>query len=193
LPMPAGVSNLAVASAPAVEMQEEDASFGAGGLGLRGIGSGGRSRSMSMPAPAAPPRLMKAEAKRASSGGDVTREERNGACDKKGVVARAVVVKSVPADLAADAALVAVVNTLLAAIDWTSTGAPTTRGQVVLRLHVYASGKVVVLDVVSGDAKLAAFLAAKLRAGLLGATPAARGDGAADGGALFVTIRVSAL
>ncbi len=76
LPMPAGVSNLAAASAPAVEMKDEDASFGAGGLGLRGVGSSGRARSLAMPAPAAPPAATRLAKAAPESGGHFSAKAR---------------------------------------------------------------------------------------------------------------------
>jgi Ca-activated chloride channel homolog len=193
LPMPAGVSNLAVASAPTAEEDEIQTlrapagSFGAGGFGLRGVGSSGRARSLAMPAPASPPvaqRMMKAEAKRAPSG-DVAPEE-GIAHDKKDVahvvVLRASVVSATPIGLATPERLRAAIEARLTTLAWPAT---TPTGLVTLRFKVDARGNVTSIERVTGDAHVAATLVARL-GGLKSTAKASGGLGN-----MIVTIRLA--
>ncbi|MGC4120950.1 MAG: VWA domain-containing protein [Myxococcales bacterium] len=172
LPLPEGVSNNAV-GAP---MQPSGAASGYGGLGLQGAGVGGggtggamaeskkMARSEAAPmavAPAAPPPpprpapAMKAEAsssRRKASKGDTMDEERS----SSGAVRLSIV------DLKATG--LGDTRALLAEIDKVLQGASDCTGTSVrLRLTVDKAGKVLKVEVVTGDAKLGACLQGKLR------------------------------
>ncbi|HEX4403651.1 MAG TPA: VIT and VWA domain-containing protein [Polyangia bacterium] len=192
LPMPAGVSNLAVASAPAVEMKAEEASFGAGGLGF-GLGNGngatGRARSLAMPAPASPPRAQRMRKVRAEDAptGDLVREE-GAARDEKdathAVVVRASVVSTTPLDLATPERLRAAIEARLATLVWPAT---TPTGLVTLRLEVDARGNVTSIERVSGDTNVSATL---IR-GLGGLKSDAKATKEHRAGTLLVTVRIA--
>ena len=165
LPMPEGVSNLAVAAnqpAPSTRM-----SFGAGAGMLR-------ERALSAPAPTAAhggfaprkaalddallesekaPAAPKAEAKKAKN-----EDRRDGT-----PALRAVVVSVTPTNLGSPERLKAAVEAKLRTLSF----GPTALGQIVLRLHVGADGKVTAVEVVSGDAALARTIRERL-VGLVG-------------------------
>jgi hypothetical protein len=96
----------------------------------------------------------------------------------------AAIVTSTPANLQSPELLLAALKTRLGAIKWDEAPrhAP---GQLVLRLTVDAAGKVVAVDVVSGDAALGAFLKAKLT----GMTSGAKASGKV--GTMSVALRVN--
>ena len=157
LPMPAGVSNLAVASPSG----DERMMYLPGSLG--GLGSGGHARAQRA-APSAPvARAADAEKTEAAKSKDDAgrRKEPRGA----------VIVTARAAALSSPALLRAAVEGRLAAIVWAE--APGAAGRLVLRLRVDGEGKVVAVEAVAGDARLAAFVRGKL----LGLTSGARALG----------------
>jgi hypothetical protein len=122
------------------------------------------SRHRGAPVPAAPPPAPTSAAPR--------REEAE-KDDGRAAHARltATIAASSAAGLASPELLLAAVKARLASVDWTrAAGRP---GQLGLRLTVDASGKVVAVYVVSGDAALAPVLKAKL----VGLTSAAKATG----------------
>jgi Ca-activated chloride channel family protein len=180
LPMPEGVSNLAVASAapasapaPAQPMMRMmgagSAGGGLGGLGARGYGTGQTGRSFAKKSKgadaasaldmlseqgvaAAPSRASEAPKERAAK---AERED-----DRKDAsTLRATVVSLTPTDVAAPQTLRAAIEARLATLTFTR-GTPA--GLVALRLSIDASGKVTGVDVLSGDAAVAAQLRARL-------------------------------
>ncbi|HTA20075.1 MAG TPA: VIT domain-containing protein [Polyangia bacterium] len=187
LPMPAGVSNLAVASAPAAEEDEiQTLRAPAGSFGAGGIGTGGRARSLSTPAPAAPPhaqRMMKMEGAKSAPRGDVAREEGAAHDDKdaaRAVVVHASVTSATPTGLAAAERLRAAIEARLTTLAWPAT---TPTGLVTLRFKVDGRGNVTTIERVTGDARVAATLVARL-GGLSSAAKATSGEGI-----LIVTLR----
>ncbi len=182
LPMPAGVSNLAVAPPAAEEkMMYREGSLGSFGA-LGGAGSGrsalGAKRAMAAAAPAAPepPPSAAPVSKPAADARAKARDEADSPADaakddglRHGRPRlRAFVVASSAADLSSPELLRAAVEAKLATIAWAE--APRGPGRLALRLRVDGSGKVVSIEVVSGDAALAAFVRGKL----LGLTSGAR-------------------
>jgi Ca-activated chloride channel homolog len=191
LPMPAGVSNLAVGSVAQAEAAEEQSSTGGGSLGmLRGIGSyghGAAAKPASAPAASAPvaaaaappPAPARAEpAKRAYKSMDAPLEGLSAKDDARKNDAQAargprfVVVTSGSSGLASPELLLAAVKARLAALK-TNEGPPRT-GQLVLRLTIDATGKVIAVDAVSGDKVLAAFVRSKLLGLVSGAKASSR-------------------
>jgi Ca-activated chloride channel family protein len=196
LPMPAGVSNLAVASSAVDEKTRAGSAFGAGGLGFS------RLKSLSAPAPAAappeaqakpeveaapaPPPSPPAHGARPAVAGKAARGDASARDDGRRQEARALratVVATTGTDLVSPERLRDAVEAKLAALTWPAGSAPA--GVVVVRLHVDAAGKVTALDLVSGDATLATLL----RARLVGLTSAAKATSAQA--ALVVTIRLA--
>ncbi|HVR02973.1 MAG TPA: VIT and VWA domain-containing protein [Polyangia bacterium] len=184
LPMPAGVSNLAVAPPSTEEkMMYREGSLGSfGALGSAGSGSSalGLKRTIataSAPAaPAPPPALAKKPAADAGAKALAESDSRADAAKDDGFRhgrprLRALVVASIAADLSSPELLRAAVEAKLATIAWAE--APRQAGRLVLRLRVDGAGKVVAVEIVSGDAALAAFL----RGELLGLTSGARAIG----------------
>jgi Ca-activated chloride channel family protein len=156
LPMPAGVPNTAV---------DESASKAAN----KGYGSGALGRAAPMAAPVAeappPPTFMdkrKAEKRPSKDDGDRDDAPRSPAAPALSLHGETA------AGLGDTAPLRAALEARLQAV---RQGCPARAGKVVLRLHVDATGKVVAVDAVSGDAAVAAYLRAKL-AGLTSATRA---------------------
>jgi Ca-activated chloride channel family protein len=204
LPMPQGVSNLAVAE-ESKALKSTASGFGRGAIGgLRGIGSGGGGMAMMAPAApaAAPPppsgssghlrmkREAQAEADEGALGSVATRskdDRRAAPADKpaQAKVAPAVIISNTSADLQAPELLLAAVKARLTAIKWDEAPRHATT-QLTLRLSVDVAGKVVAVDVVSGDAGLAAFVKAKLVGLTSGARPTAKV------GTLVLTVRVNA-
>jgi Ca-activated chloride channel family protein len=171
LPMPEGVSNLAVAPAaapaPARMMRMMGAAGGRlGALGSRGYGAGS-------PAPAATfaKKAKGADAEDVLSGlTDAPAQEHEAPKDrtvkaerdderKNAAAPRATIVSLTPTDVGAPQALRAAIEARLATLTF-APRVPT--GLVVLRLDIDASGKVTAVDVLSGDAGVAAQLRAKL-------------------------------
>ncbi|HVZ73632.1 MAG TPA: VIT domain-containing protein [Polyangia bacterium] len=196
LPMPEGISNLAVGQG-AVRMQ----SMGAMGM-LKGVGGGGLAGIAAAPASAPPPSglfsrsvgahasLAKRAAEPVAEADEATprdeakddraRAEKNEAARKPAAPRISVVAGPITA-LAAPEALVAAVKGRLAPFE-----ARCPAGTVVLELTVDASGKVTGVRIVSGDTPTATFLRAKL----VGVTSAARPTGSTATATL--TIRVGA-
>ncbi|HEV3030241.1 MAG TPA: VIT domain-containing protein [Polyangia bacterium] len=185
LPMPAGVSTLAVAPPSAEEkMMYREAPLGAfGSLGGAGAGRGALGIQRTMAAASAPaepePRLSAPPVKKpAADARAKARDEADSAADaSKGdgrrrdelPSLRAFVVANSHADLSSPELLRAAVEAKLATIAWAE--APRRAGRLVLRLRVDGAGKVVAVEVISGDAALATFVRGKL----LGLTSGARG------------------
>jgi Ca-activated chloride channel family protein len=186
LPMPQGVSNLAVAQE--TRALKSVSGYGMGMMGSLGTGSGGAGRGL-MGAPAAAPMRMKRmavedadEAAPKEAKVEKAKDDRR-AEPTKPVTSPAVIVASTPAGLQSPELLVAALKTRLAAIKWDE--APRhAAAQLTLRLTVDAAGKVVAVDIVSGDAALGAFVKAKL-AGLTSGAKAT-----AKPATLTVTLRV---
>jgi Ca-activated chloride channel family protein len=194
LPMPAGVSNLAVASPVA----ESKMSYGAGALqGLGGLGSGGHGRmakrsvaaveEAEMDAPAPPvgkpgrapaPAKAKGEALEGGAKDDARAKSHQAPTP----ALRPVVVSSIPTNLASPELLRAAIDARLGTLKWPAPWAP---GLIVMRLHVDATGRVTAVEVVSGNATLGA----SLRARLVGLTSGAKA--ATSKATLVVTIRIA--
>jgi Ca-activated chloride channel family protein len=188
LPMPAGVSNLAVASSAPAEkksVQGVMGAFGAGGLGHAGRGSTGSAleglTEAEAPAPTARPRTVAparvSDKDRGPTGGDDARHEARAAAPPP----RHFVVSAAPTDLSSPESLRAAVEARLAAATWTVR--PT--GRFVLRLRVDATGKVTAVDVVSGEPSFGATLASLLK----GLTSGAKST--SPKATLVVTVRVA--
>jgi len=191
LPMPAGVSNLAVAPAaappPGTRMMGLIGTGAGGGVmqSLRGVGAAGRAygavaekkeeRRAAPVASAAPAELEIDQATPAP-------KDRDDARLKSAPAARAVLVSAVATDVASPEALRAAIATRLAHLRWPAALAPGV--VVVLRLHVDAAGYVTAADVVSGDGTFAA----TLRARLVGLASGAKATKAA--GTVVVTVRL---
>jgi Ca-activated chloride channel family protein len=186
LPMPEGVSNLAVASpAPsALKMNR----MGMGAVGPSGhAGRTMAKRALSDDAleglsSAAPERLRAVPP--APEPVEKTEKPREAERRPAPAVLRALVMKADPTDLAAPEQLRAAVEARLAKLTWPLASTPT--GPVVLRLRVDGAGKVTAVELVSGDADLAKLL----RAPLLGLTSGTKAVGREA--MLVVTIRMSA-
>jgi Ca-activated chloride channel family protein len=171
LPMPEGVSNLAVAPAAAPPPGHQTMRMmgaGSGGGGLGALGS--RGYGVGAPAPAVAKKAKGADAEDALGGLTAPPQEREAPKDraakaerdderKNAAAPRATIVSVTPTDVSAPQVLRAAIVARLAAL----TFAPRTpAGLVVLRLSVDANGKVTAVDVLSGDAAVAAQLRAKL-------------------------------
>jgi Ca-activated chloride channel family protein len=192
LPMPAGVSNLSVAQeAPAMRMKSLGAGSGYGALGGGGMGvMRGKGRSI---AAAPPPVAMKKDvsdspleslsSRAAPEARDEDDEKKEAPAKRPARAHLAATFATVGATgLASPEALLAAVKARLASVDWAAAGARP--GELVLTLTVDASGKVVGVQVISGDASLAALL----RARLVGLTSGARPTGKV--GSWVVKVRV---
>jgi Ca-activated chloride channel family protein len=191
LPMPEGVSNLAVAQSPAPAsaalapsppvFNRMGSGSGMGALGGRGLGAGGPGHAYAKKEKAAVESLAEEPEAAPSRSADKDDSPRDEERQRRVAVMRAVVVSTAPADLASPEMLRAVVEARLRTLTWP---ASTPAGVVVLRLHVDASGKVTAVDVVTGDAGVAA----ALRARLLGVASGAKATTARA--TLVVTVRV---
>jgi Ca-activated chloride channel homolog len=170
LPMPEGVSNLAVAApASAAPSMARLGADGAALQGLMGLGSGGHGRAFA----------EKKEAIAESAAEAAPTPPKDDAGRKSAPAPR--VVAGPATDLGSPETLRAAVEARLARFAWPAAAT----GPVVLRLHVDASGRVTLIEVVSGDEGLAAALRAKL----LGLTSGAKGLTAKA--TLVVTVRLA--
>jgi Ca-activated chloride channel family protein len=194
LPMPAGVSNLAVASPVA----ENKMSYGMGGLGGASLGSVGHGRGLGKEKrafaeeaeldaePSPPPVTQRAAKATATPVSAVDKTQAGPAKDderRKDKSTLRATVASTAADLASPERLRAAVEAKLASLTWPAGSTP--KGLVVLRLRVDAAGKVTAVEVVSGDRGLGA----RLRSNLVGLTSGARGS--TPKATLVVTIRLA--
>jgi Ca-activated chloride channel family protein len=180
LPMPEGVSNLAVAANQPVASTRMSFGAGAGMLRERSVAPApvaarggfvvheGALDDSLMESEKAPP-APKAEAKKAKN------EER----DDKAPARHAVVVSVTSKDLASPEHLKAALEAKLRALSFGATPA----GPIVLRLRVDARGRVTAVEVVSGERAFGATLAAALE----GLTAASKGT--SSQASLVVTIR----
>jgi Ca-activated chloride channel family protein len=152
LPMPEGVSNLAVAANQPVAMSRMSSGVGAGML---------RERSVA-PAPVAahggfavrkgkPDSLMESEAAPASPAKAEAKKARNEERDDKAPTLHAVVVSVTSKNLGSPERLKAALEAKLRTLSFGATAA----GTIVLSLHVGADGKVTAVEVVSGNVVLA--------------------------------------
>jgi Ca-activated chloride channel family protein len=176
LPMPAGVSNLAVAAQAAAPAEKAEKaapsimrSFEGGRLGSSAHGGG---------ASGAYGGLL---AKRKAVAADDLELEPAPAAPPPRPAARQIVVSVTPTDLSSPEALRAAVEARLGARAWALR--PT--GLFVLRLHVDGAGKVTAVDVVAGERTFGATLANLIR----GLTSAAKAT--SPRAALVVTIRMA--
>lgn len=186
LPMPQGVSNLAVAQETRMR---SISSYGS--LGAVGRGSGGGGRGLAAPAPAAAPMMAKRmaveseadEAAPKEAKAEKAKDDRR-AEPSRAAAPTATVVTTTPAGLQSPELLIAALKTRLVSVDWSH--APRATKPLTLRLTVDAAGKVIAVDVVSGDAALGAHVKAKL-AGLTSGAKASTKTGT-----LTLTLRVGA-
>jgi Ca-activated chloride channel family protein len=183
LPMPEGVSNLAVAEAAAPLKSMGAMGYGAGGGGMGAVGAMGRAasaapvRSKRMAAdsplaglaPAAPPARPEPKAEKED--------------DQKVAAGGAIVSVVSTAGLSSPELLLAAVKARLAGVRWNE--APRRAGQVTLRIDVDGSGRIVSVAAIAGDPGLVAFLRGKL----LNLTSGARATGKL--GTWTVAIRVN--
>jgi Ca-activated chloride channel family protein len=197
LPMPEGVSNLAVEEKRAYGSSASSGMMGLMGKAKAGPGAGGggfgalgRGASPVAAAPAPPPTLRsRAFAAKRMAVAEAEADDLRAApakdkaeANKPASPPRLVVVSSAASGLAAPEALLAAVKARLATL-----GGRCPAGQVVLKLTVDAAGKVTVVDLVTGDAPVAAFL----KAHLVGLTSGAKPVGTAKVATWTVTIRVA--
>jgi Ca-activated chloride channel family protein len=197
LPMPQGVSNLAVAQeAPAPAKSTSAYGSGAGALGgkgrayaerkpmakraeaeesdaLEGLSSRSNQAYRGVPAPAAPvaPAPPPPAAAPPPPAGDHARAKSKGdkAARHAGPTHLTPTFATTGAtNLSSPESLLAAAKARLATVDWAALGAHP--GQLVLKLTVDATGKVVAVEVVSGDAALVTLLKGKL----VGLTTAAK-------------------
>jgi Ca-activated chloride channel family protein len=173
LPMPEGVSNLAVASqapspssaAPAGPPPMPMMGTGAGGLAGRGVtvhrAAVAKDKVSFDEESVAEEEGGRTEARRQAPSRDEERRSRGG-------VVRATIVSATFTDVASPERLRLAVEALLASSSWP---ASTPTGLVVLRLHVDPSGKIAAVDVVSGEPSLAQLLRTRL-IGLVSASKA---------------------
>jgi Ca-activated chloride channel family protein len=186
LPMPQGVSNLAVAQETRMR---SISSYGS--LGAVGMGSGGGGRGLAAPAPSAAPMMAKRmaveseadEAAPKEAKAEKAKDDRR-AEPSRAAAPTATVVTTTPAGLQSPELLIAALKTRLVSVDWSH--APRATKPLTLRLTVDAAGKVIAVDVVSGDAALGAHVKAKL-AGLTSGAKASTKTGT-----LTLTLRVGA-
>jgi hypothetical protein len=189
--MPAGVSNLAVAPAAPLQMAPMMGTLGAGGLGAahgarvalkRGFATAqpeANDKSQRAEPSAAPPPPVKAAEKdeRRIADADEGRADR----PARRSAHHELVVSVSATDLSSPEKLRAAIEARLTGRTWRSLA----KGLFVLRLHVDPAGKVIGVELVSGDPTLGADLVTALK-GLASAS-----KGTSPKATLLVTIRLS--